>query len=96
LTRPRQHLKNLAFIVNSAPKARPLAINANEDLIKMLDSQRSHPAGSHPGCDRRSKLQNPSMDRFIADTNAAFVKHVLDVSKAQRKAKAEPDGPLEY
>jgi len=36
------------------------------------------------------------MDRFIADPNATFVKHVPGVSKAQRKAKAEPDGPLEY
>jgi hypothetical protein len=62
----------------------------------MPGSRRSNPAGSNVGGNRRAEFQNPSADRFIADTNATFRKHFLNVTKAQRKAKVEPDGPLDY
>ncbi len=65
-------------------------------LSKMPGSRRLNPAGSDVGGDRRAEFQNPSADRFIADINATFRKHFLNVTKAQRKAKVEPDGPLDY
>ena len=33
---------------------------------------------------------------FIADIDPTFCQHFLDVSKAQRKAKIEPDCTLDY
>jgi len=90
-----QDFKNLSFIVYGTPEISPLATNANKDLIKMPGSLRSNPAESHPSCNRRSKLLNPSTDRFIAYIDATFGKQFLDVPKTQREAKIEPDGPLD-
>ncbi len=94
-TRLRQDLENLAFIVNSAPQIRPLATNSNKDLVKMPGSGRSNSAGSDVGGNRRSEFQNPSPDRFIADIDPAFGQHFLDVAKAQRKTKVEPNRPVD-
>jgi hypothetical protein len=91
-----QDLQNLTFIVNCAPQIHPLATNSNKDLIKMPGSRRLNSAGSDVGGNRRTEFQNPPADRFIADINASFGKHFLNVTKTQRKAKVEPDGPLNY
>jgi hypothetical protein len=62
----------------------------------MPGSRRSNFAGSDVGGNRWTKFQNPSTDRFIAHIDATFCKHFLNVTKAQGKAKVEPDGPLDY
>jgi hypothetical protein len=92
----RQDLENLAFIVNCAPQIRPLATNSNKDFVKMPDSRRSNPAGSNTGGNRRAEFQHPSADRFIAHIDPMLCKHFLNVTKTQREANVEPDGPLDY
>ena len=94
--RLRQDLENLAFIVNRAPQICPLATNSDKNLIKTPGSRRLNSAGSDVGGDCRTELQDPTADRFIADIDPAFGQHFLDVAKAQRKAKVEPDGSLDY
>jgi hypothetical protein len=92
----RQDLENLAFIVNRAPQICPLATNSDKDLVKMPGSRRSNSARSDVGGNRRTEFQNPSADRFIAHVDPSFCKHFLNVTKAQREAKVEPDGSLDY
>ena len=94
--RLRQDLKNLTVIVNCAPEICPLATNSNKDLVKVPGSRRPNPAGSDVSGNRRAEFQNPSSDRFIADINASFCKHFLNVTIAQREAKVEPNGSLDY
>ena len=62
----------------------------------MPGSRRLNSAGSDVGGNRRTEFQNPTADCFIAHIDPALGKHFLDVPKAQRKSKIEPDGSLNY
>jgi hypothetical protein len=42
------------------------------------------------------QLENPSADRFVAHIDLTFGKHFLNVTIAQREAKVEPNGSLDY
>ena len=58
--------------------------------------RRSNHAGSDVGGNCRTEFQNPSANGFIAYINTVFCQQFLDVPKAQRKAKMEPDHPPDY
>ena len=91
-----EDFKNLAFVVNGAPKVNPLATDTDENLIKMPGSRRLNSARPDLCRNRRPEFQYPAADGFIADIDPALCQHFLDIPKAQWKAKIEPDGPLDY
>ena len=91
-----EDFKNLAFVVNGAPKVNPLTTDTDKNLIKMPGFRRLNSARPDLCRDRRPELQYPAADGFIADIDPALGQHFLDIPKAQRKAKVEPDRPLNY
>jgi hypothetical protein len=62
----------------------------------MPGSRRPNSARSDVSGNRRTELQDPAADRFIADIDPTFCKHFLNITIAQRKAKVETDGSLDY
>jgi hypothetical protein len=93
--RLRKELENLAIIINCALQICSFATKSNKDLVKIPGTRRSNSARSNVGGNRRAEFQNPPAYRFIADIAPAICKHFLNVTKAQREAKVEPDGPLD-
>ena len=91
-----ENFKKLAFVVNGAPKINPLTTDADKNLIKMPGSRRLNSARPDLCRDRWLEFQYPAADGFIADIDPALCLHFLDIPKAQRKAKIEPDRPLDY
>jgi hypothetical protein len=94
--RLRQDLENLTFIVDCAPEICPLATNSNKYLVKKPGSRRSNPARSNVGGNRRAEFENPSADSFVAHIDPTFCNHFPNVTIAQREAKVEPNGSLDY
>jgi hypothetical protein len=80
----------------SHPQVGLLATNADKNLIKMPGFRWLNSAGSDVGGNRRTEFQNPTADCFIAHIDPTLGKHFLDVPKAQRKSKIEPDSSLNY
>ena len=91
-----EDFKNLAFVVNCAPKVSPPATDTDKNLIKMPGSRGLNSARPDLCRNRRPELRYPAADGFIADIDPALCQHFLDIPKAQRKAKIEPDRPLDY
>ncbi len=44
----------------------------------------------------QAKLKRPTANRFIRDIDAPLGQHILDIAKAQRKAKVQPDRLLDH
>ena len=69
------------------PIRSPLATNTDKNFIKMPCSCRLSSAGSDISGNRRTELQNPALDRFIADNDPSFRQYFLDVPKKSVESK---------
>jgi len=85
----RKNILDFTFIINGAPQICSLAAHADKHFFKMPGSGRLNTARSDGRGDRRTKFQNPSADRFIADINASFGKQILKGKRKQSQTAVE-------
>ncbi len=82
---------HLAFVLDSAPKIVPFAVDLLENLIKVsLPAARPHvfkTSLASFGSEQSAKPVPPEPHRFVADIDATFMQQILYVAQRRR----EPD-----
>ena len=86
-----QNVQHDAKLIHSTPKPMLVAVDGDDYLVKMLFVTKGQPfCPNASGC-LLTKLQRPVPHRFISRINTANSQHSFDHSKAQQKAKIQPD-----
>ena len=84
-------IKDHTFIVNGAPKIHALAADGADHLTQVPSGTCGRRSASEIVRNLRSEFVCPVSDRFIAEFDAAFCQQFLDIAKAQRESKVQPN-----
>jgi hypothetical protein len=87
-----QDVQNDSALVDGSPQPVAFATDLEGNFVQMplVAGSRSSPAP--PGCEGSPKLGAPLTDGLMADDDPAFGEEILHVTKAEMKAKVDPDG----
>src|SRR5208283_1507461 len=86
-----QHIQNLALAVDGAPQVNHAPIDFQIDLVKMPDRMQFGTALAQVRCNDRPEMIYPASDCLVRNCNSALGEQILDVTKAKREPKIEPD-----
>ena len=91
----KKDLKDLAFVIESAPKIHLTAANRNEHFVEMPFRSRPGPGCANPLCDLRPEPVDPAADRLIGDMDPSLRKDILDISETECEPQIKPDCALD-
>ena len=86
-----QDVEHDATLIYGTPQPMLLAIDDDDDFVQILLVAKGSWSRSNAPRRLLNKLECPSSNGFIGHFNAASGPHFLDHSKAQEKAKIQPD-----
>ena len=92
----KQHVEDLAFVVDRAPEIHPLASDPDHHLVKVPAIARPRTALPQPLRDRRSEFQHPATDALVGEVEPTLCKQLLDIAIAQGEAQVEPNRMLNH
>jgi hypothetical protein len=92
LSRRREQVENLAFVVNRAPEPVLPARNRCGYLIEMPTRCWPRASTAKFSGEQRPELQYPSPHRFVGDIQTALRKQIFDVAIAERETHIQPNG----
>jgi hypothetical protein len=87
-----QDVQNHSVLINGSPQPVAFAVDLERHLIQMPLVAGSHSSSTRPGRECGAELGAPLTDGLMADDDSAFGEEILNVTKAEMKAKIEPDG----
>ena len=76
-----------AMLINGSPQPVAFAADLQRHLVEMPLVAGSHASSTQPCRKRGSELGAPLADGFVADDDPAFGEQILNVTKAEMKAK---------
>ena len=87
----KQHVPDLAFVVDRAPEIHVVAGDPDHHLVEVLVIARPRTALSQPSRNHRAEFQHPTADALIGEVEPALQQQLLDVAIAQGEAQMEPN-----
>ena len=91
---PRLHqdVERVAVLVDSSPQVLLATVQGDEQLIEMPRVSEAPAPVPEPSGIRAAERATPPSDRLIGDRDAPLREEVLHITKAEAKAKVQPDG----
>jgi len=86
-----QHIEDLAFRVDGAPKIEHSAIDFQIDLVEAPSRVRLPAALSQVSGDHRSEMIHPTSDCLVGHRHSALGEQIFDIMQARREPAAEPN-----
>ena len=87
-----QDVQNDSVLINGSPQPVAFAVDLERHLIQMPLVAGSHSSSTQPCRECGAELGAPLADGLMADDDPAFGEEILNVTKAEMKAKIQPDG----
>jgi hypothetical protein len=81
-----------SVLVDSSPEPVAFAADPQRHLVQMPLVACSRSSAAQPGCEGSPKHGATLTDGLMADDDPAFGEEILHITKAEMKAKVEPDG----
>src|SRR6266446_6473287 len=92
----KQHVEDLAFMVDRAPEIHPPSGDPDHHLIEVPAIARPWTTLAKASRDHRSEFQYPTADALVGEVEPSLRKQLLDVAIAQGKAQVEPNRMLNH
>ena len=92
----KQHVEDLAFMVDRAPEIHPLASDPNHHLVEVPAIARPRTPLPQPSRYHRSEFQHPTADALVGEVEPTLRKQLLDIGTAQGEAQVEPNRVLNH
>src|SRR6266851_2425228 len=92
----KQHVEDLAFVVNRAPEIHPFDGDTNHHLVQGPTISRSGTAPPQPALNHWSEFQHRIADALVGEVEPTLRKQLLDVAIAQGEAQVEPNRVLNH
>src|SRR5260221_5903527 len=92
----KQHVEDLAFVIDRAPEVHPFAGDPHHHLVEVPAIARPRTALPQPSRDHRAEFQNPAADALVGEVEPTLRKQLLDVAIAQGEAQVKPNRLLDH
>src|SRR5215204_7351606 len=92
----KQHVEDLAFVIDRAPEVHPFARHPEHHLVEVPAIARPRTALPQPSRDYRAEFQNPAADALVGEVEPTLRKQLLDVAIAQGEAQVKPNRVLDH
>src|SRR5437660_2299822 len=87
----KQHVEDLAFMVDRAPEIHPLAGDPEHHLVEVPAITQPRTALPQPSSNHRAEFQYPAPDALVGEVEPTLCKQFLNIAIAQGEAQVEPD-----
>src|SRR5258708_28273709 len=79
-------------LIDGSPQPVAFAMDPQRHFVQIPLVAGSCSSSTQPGSKGGAEFGAPLSDRLVADDEAAFGEEILNVTKAEMKAKVQPDG----
>src|SRR6202049_3662608 len=92
----KQHVEDLAFVVDRTPEIHPLAGDPDYHFVQVPAIARPRTAQPQPSSNHRAEFQHPATDALVGEVESTLCEQFLDIAIAQGEAQIEPNRMLNH